>query len=81
MVLFRGFGDSSLNFEVRFWTTGDVFVRAESAVTGSIYAALAREGIRIPFPQRDLHLRSVDGEAGRRLGSGSGGRGPSGNGD
>jgi small-conductance mechanosensitive channel len=37
-------------------------------VSSAIYDALAEANIEIPFPQRDLHLRSVDAEAGRLLG-------------
>ncbi len=60
LVLFSGFGDSSLDFEVRFWTVNPEFSRVKSDVTGRIYAALAAAQIEIPFPQRDLHLRSMD---------------------
>ncbi len=60
-VLLRGFGDSSLNFELRFWTHRfDGFVRVQSEVTKVILDALNRAGITIPFPQRDLHLKSVE---------------------
>ena len=61
IVLFTGFGDSSLEFLVRAWTSVDdaVVVRSELAVAA--YQALTEAGIEIPFPQRDLHLRSVEG--------------------
>jgi potassium-dependent mechanosensitive channel len=68
-TLFLGFGDNALNFELRFWTentTGWVALRSE--VVTAVYRALAEAKIEIPFPQRDLHLRSVDGEAARSLG-------------
>lgn len=59
-VLLRGFGDSSLNFELRFWTYRfDGFLRVQSEVTKEILDALGKAGITIPFPQRDLHLKSV----------------------
>ncbi|MNW12791.1 hypothetical protein D3C71_2105680 [compost metagenome] len=32
-----------------------------------MYDALREAGIQIPFPQRDLHLRSVSEEASRTL--------------
>jgi len=79
LVLFRGFGDSSLNFELRCWTTSNRWFVVQSDVTGAIYAALAEAGIQIPFPQRDLHLKSLTPEVasaieggGRREGPGSG---------
>jgi small-conductance mechanosensitive channel len=58
VVLFRGFGDSSLDFEVRAFTEGDwLAVMSDLAVTTS--EALEAAGITIPFPQRDLHLRNL----------------------
>jgi potassium-dependent mechanosensitive channel len=45
-----------------------VTIRTE--MTARVYEALAREGIEIPFPQQDLHLRSVDPAAGQRLAGG-----------
>ncbi|MEJ2341556.1 MAG: mechanosensitive ion channel, partial [Gemmatimonadales bacterium] len=63
-VLLRGFGDSSLNFELRFWTYRfDGFLRVQSEVTRVILDALKNAGITIPFPQRDLHVKSVAPEA------------------
>jgi potassium efflux system protein len=60
-VLFRGFGDSSLDFELRLWIDNfSVFSRVRSDVACEVHAALAAAGIEIPFPQRDLHLKSVD---------------------
>ena len=58
VVLFRGFGESSLDFEMRAFTEGDwLKVMSELAVATS--EALEAAGINIPFPQRDLHLRNV----------------------
>jgi len=60
-IFFTGFGDSSLNFVMRFWTgefSRYLAVRSEVAV--SVYDALEVAKIQVPFPQRDLHLRSVD---------------------
>jgi len=66
-VLFHGLGDSSLDFECRFWTVQMWFLRVRSDVLGRIYTGLAEAGIEIPFPQRDLHLRSLDADAARSL--------------
>jgi small-conductance mechanosensitive channel len=59
-VRFLGFGDSSLNFELLGWTTELLHSRGRfvSQVNFAIHEALRRHGIEIPFPQRDLHLRS-----------------------
>ena len=59
-VLFMGFGDSSLDFEVRAWTGKfEFFQRVRSELCVEFEASLRAAGIQIPFPQRDLHIRSV----------------------
>ena len=61
MAFFMGFGDSALNFELRFWSARqDIWFQLKSDVTIGVSRALREAGIEIPFPQRDLHLRSVD---------------------
>lgn len=57
--IFVGFGDSSLNFRVLFWTPFDVGMGTKSRVGIAIDEAFKKVGIEIPFPQRDLHLRSI----------------------
>lgn len=56
-----GFGDSSLNFELLIWLDYERLKRP-SATQAKIYWALddelAARNIEIPFPQRDLHVRS-----------------------
>jgi potassium efflux system protein len=60
-VLFRGFGDSSLNFELRcFILSIDRRLDTLSDLNFAINRVLEEAGISIPFPQRDLHLRSAD---------------------
>ena len=58
-VFFKGFGDNSLNFDLLVWTSdpsrqlplaSDLYFRIE--------AILREQEIEIPFPQRDLHLRT-----------------------
>jgi len=68
IVLFMGFGASSLDFAIRAWTNnfGD-WVKIRSELTVRVYEALDKAGIEIPFPQQDLHLRSVSNEAGAAL--------------
>ncbi|MGE0784154.1 MAG: mechanosensitive ion channel domain-containing protein [Sandaracinaceae bacterium] len=63
-VICTGFGDSSIDYEIRAWTPGYLeAIRAKSLLAERVYEALGNEGVEIPFPQRDLHLRSVSGEA------------------
>ncbi len=62
-ALFLGFGDSSLDFSLRAWTGFENYRNVRSELNVEVNRALADAGIEIPFPQRDLHLRSVDPEA------------------
>ncbi len=58
-VFFVGFGESSLDFEVRAFADGmDKRLPLTHQVNIAIARALAEAGIEIPFPQRDLHIRS-----------------------
>jgi small-conductance mechanosensitive channel len=60
-ALFMGFGESSLNFELRIWTPDyDTYVRVASDLRASIFAAFKEAGIEIPYPQRDVHVKSTD---------------------
>ena len=60
-AIFRGFGDSTLNFELRvFIANRDLWPEVMHTVHHSIDQAFRKEGIEIAFPQRDLHLRSAD---------------------
>jgi|GEM_PF-391684 len=62
-ALFIGFGDSSLDFRLLFWTHDfDNWLSLQSEINVRINRALADADIEIPFPQRDLHLRSVSEE-------------------
>jgi len=68
-VLFSGFGASSLDFSVRAWTNNFAdWVRIRSLLTVRIHDAIVEAGIEIPFPQQDLHLRTVSPDAGAALG-------------
>ena len=64
-VYFIGFGDSSLNFRLNVYSR-ELADRLPltHAVHEEILGALRENGIEIPFPQRDLHLRSVDDKIG-----------------
>lgn len=63
-----GFGDSAIDLELRIWiddpSAGIVNVRSD--VFLALWDGLRANGIGIPFPQRDIHLRSAEGlEIGR----------------
>jgi potassium-dependent mechanosensitive channel len=63
-VWFVGFGDSSLDFELVVWVRASGVRKPASTralLLWEIHSALAHHGIEVPFPQRDLHLRSFFG--------------------
>jgi potassium efflux system protein len=59
-VLFLGFGDSSLSFELRvFIRTAEALFPVRHDLHMSVDKAFREAGIEIAFPQRDLHVRSM----------------------
>jgi potassium efflux system protein len=59
MVLFRSFGDSSLEFELRVYVSGiDNYLPVWHGINCAINDAFRKAGIEIAFPQRDIHIRS-----------------------
>ncbi|KPJ93188.1 MAG: hypothetical protein AMS18_05880 [Gemmatimonas sp. SG8_17] len=59
-VRMRAFGESSLDFELLAWTEQpELRGRALHELNKRVYKTLIREGIQIPFPQRDLHLKEM----------------------
>ncbi len=62
-VIMTEMGDSSVNFELFVWIKGQEILypkRTTSRFLVLIYETLYKHGIEIPFPQRDLHIRSID---------------------
>ncbi len=57
-----GFGDSSLNFELVVWVDFKRSKKRQSSLRAAYFweieTALVENGLEIPFPQRDLHLKS-----------------------
>jgi len=70
-AIFTGFGDSSLDFELRVWIA-DIRerLRVKSEIFQAIERGLSEAGIEIPFPQRDLHVRSIEADLLKHLSSG-----------
>ena len=60
-----GFGDSSVDLEIRVWIQDPVrgVTNVLSQVRLNVWQKFREHGIEIPFPQRDLHLRSITDEA------------------
>lgn len=59
-VLFVRYGDSSIDFLLRFWTSDFISrpMRIKSDLYFEIFRKFRENNIEIPFPQRDLHLKS-----------------------
>ncbi|MEO1144953.1 MAG: mechanosensitive ion channel domain-containing protein [Cyanobacteria bacterium J06638_22] len=58
-VLFQGFGDSSLDFELLVWTrdpSKQLYIKSD--LNFRIERLFRENQVEIPFPQRDLHVRS-----------------------
>lgn len=64
-VLLDGFGDNALNFVLRVWsqryTSKPGVLRSE--LYYEIFKKFREEGIEIPFPQREIHIRNEGAEA------------------
>ena len=63
-AFFVAFGDSTLDFEIRaFVDSIDKRLRVQHEINIELARVLRENGIEIPFPQRDLHIRSAPGLA------------------
>jgi small-conductance mechanosensitive channel len=59
---FTGMGDSSLNFELLVWVQGDAIINYRSTLseyTFAVHRTLIDNDYAIPFPQRDIHIKST----------------------
>jgi len=64
-VFFVAFGESTLDFEIRAYVSSiDKRLRVQHEINSAVARVLRENGIEIPFPQRDLHIRSAPGLAG-----------------
>ncbi|HCY78040.1 MAG TPA: mechanosensitive ion channel protein MscS [Ignavibacteriales bacterium] len=61
-VLFDEYSDSSINFNLRVWTNEYINKPAllKSQLYYEIFKRFRKEGIEIPFPQRDLHIKNTE---------------------
>ena len=60
-VWLKGFGDSSVDFELLLWIDASAQPRDEAMgkILFHVWDVLRERGIEIPFPQRDVHVRTV----------------------
>lgn len=64
ICLLKGFGDSSVDLEVRFWVVDpqNGLTNVKSEILLDIWDRFNASGIEIPFPQRDVHLKTTSSE-------------------
>ena len=63
-VRFIQFGASALEYQIRCWVPSPTReTKARHRLNRAIYRRFDEAGISIPFPQRDVNLRSMDGES------------------
>jgi potassium efflux system protein len=61
VVIFRTFGSSSLDFELRVVIPSmDVYVKVQHEINLAIDQAFRKADIEIAFPQQDIHIRSIE---------------------
>lgn len=58
-IMFKGFGDSSLDIQYGVWFVKDDWRKAKTELMLAIKERFDQEGIEIPFPHRTLHIGSV----------------------
>lgn len=70
-VRFRGFGESSLDVELLAWIP-EPWLRGQvvDSLNTNVYKLFAANGIEIPFPQRDVHIKAMPGGGGAVSASG-----------
>lgn len=63
VALFTAFGESSLDFKLRAWISDALdWPKTMSDLNEAVYTALTEAGIKIPFPQRTVHIRDDNRE-------------------
>ncbi len=56
-ALFEEFGNSSLNFRLLFWVPYELGIKTKSEVAVALFNIFRENGVEIPFPQLDLHVK------------------------
>jgi len=60
-VRFTDFGESSLNFEMLFYSKNIFRIEnVKSDLRRNVYLKLKENGLAIPFPQRDVHIKGIE---------------------
>ncbi|MFC5284542.1 mechanosensitive ion channel family protein [Pedobacter alpinus] len=62
-IILDSFGDNSVNFKVFCWVSDiDNWLRIKSMLMSSVFEEFYKQDIKIPFPQRDLHIHFSEEE-------------------
>jgi small-conductance mechanosensitive channel len=56
LVIFEGFGESSLDLRFAVWTTRENYLALKNSLQEEVKARFDMEGIEIPFPHRTLYV-------------------------
>ncbi|MDG1332873.1 MAG: mechanosensitive ion channel [Crocinitomicaceae bacterium] len=60
-IHFSKFGESSLEFKMFFWSKNTFLIeQVKSDIRMDLYKRLKENGLEIPFPQRDVHIKGMD---------------------
>ncbi len=59
-VFVDNYDSSSINIRVRCWTPTRLWYPAKIAIQTGLKKALDKNGIKIPYPQLDLHVKSIE---------------------
>jgi small-conductance mechanosensitive channel len=68
-ALFLGFGANALDFVLRAWTVRRDHAVVRSELAMAVAEAVTAAGLEIPFPQQDLHVRSLAPDVAAALGA------------
>ena len=60
LIKINELADSSVNFVVRPWVKGSDYWTVYWDLTAAVKKAFDREGVSIPYPQRDVHIYQAD---------------------
>ena len=58
-----GLGDSAISWQVRIWAEPDDYFRLKQELTRAVKYELDEAGIGIPYPQMDVHMDKLNGDA------------------
>tara|TARA_B100000809_G_scaffold95005_1_gene93649 strand:+ start:4677 stop:7091 length:2415 start_codon:yes stop_codon:yes gene_type:complete len=63
LPLLNEFGESSLNFKLRFWVKSENALGGKSDVSIAIYNKFKENNIEIPYPHQDVHIKETRKES------------------